>query len=281
MGIKHDLLAFYGLKWNPFLPDVPVEATHLLSHIDSFFFRVEHLVIDGGFALICGDPGTGKSVALRQLCARLSKIREIKVASYTRPQNNVGDFYRELGQHFGIEMSCSNRYHGFRSLREKWVAHIDTVLFKPVLLIDEAQEVPTPVLSEIRLLTSMDFDSRNLLAVVLAGDRRLTERFRAPDLVPLGSRIKARLNLEPLSQESLKEMMQTCLEAAGAPHLLTDGLIETLAEQSMGNLRTMMTMADELLSEALNRKQNRIDEQLFLNHYQAASMRNDRKRSRK
>ena len=59
--------AFYGLKWNPFAPDVPVEGLLRSKHLEHFAWRVEQLVGEGGFALITGDCGTGKSAALRLL----------------------------------------------------------------------------------------------------------------------------------------------------------------------------------------------------------------------
>ena len=67
------LLALYGLKWNPFAPDVPVEALHSTKRIESFCWRVEQLAGEGGFALITGAPGIGKSVTLRNLADRLAK----------------------------------------------------------------------------------------------------------------------------------------------------------------------------------------------------------------
>ena len=55
------LLALYGLKYNPFTPDVPTEALHIYPKLENFYWRIEHgLIGEGGFALLSGDPGTGR-----------------------------------------------------------------------------------------------------------------------------------------------------------------------------------------------------------------------------
>ena len=72
---------------------------------------------------------------------------------------------------------------------------------RQVLLIDEAQEMPTAVLNELRLLSSDRFDSRSLLTVVLAGDGRLVAKLGREELLPLGSRIRVRLPFEPVGCE--------------------------------------------------------------------------------
>jgi hypothetical protein len=56
-----------------------------------------------------------------------------------RPQSGLGDFYREMGMLFGVNLTPANPYGGFKALREKWRTHIKATLFRPVLLIDEAQ----------------------------------------------------------------------------------------------------------------------------------------------
>ena len=259
--------AFYGLKWNPFTQEVPVEGLYRTGRIESFCFRLESLVIDGGFAMVTGDPGTGKSAALRILAERLARMRDLTVGSLTRPQSGIGDFYREIGLLFGFSGSISNRWGAFKTLRERWESHIATTLFRPVLLIDEAQEMPTPVMSELRLLGSMSFDSRQILTVVLCGDERLPERLRKEDLLPLGSRIKTRLKIEPLSRDDLVEMMKARLEKAGNASLMTPGLIETLVEHAGGNPRSLLQTAEEIFAHAAATEVRQMDEKLFFDQY--------------
>ena len=67
MNNNKKLLALFGLKWNPFLPNIPTEELWYPPGADNFFFRMEHLVMEGGFAMVCGDPGLGKSKILQIL----------------------------------------------------------------------------------------------------------------------------------------------------------------------------------------------------------------------
>lgn len=172
---------------------------------------------EGGFALVTGDVGTGKSVTLR----------DVTVGTLTHPRSRVEDFYRELGELFGTTCTASNRWGGFTALREKWHAHIDATLMRPVLLIDEAQEMYPEVLSELRVLTSTCFDSRVILTVCSPGTR-LPEMFRREELVLLGSRMRVRMT----------------------------------HEYAAGNYRVLLTMAAEQLDAA--REQTTLDEMLYL-----------------
>jgi type II secretory pathway predicted ATPase ExeA len=258
------LLSLWGLKWNPFSPELPSEGLLVTPKIESFAWRVEQLVQEGGFALISGESGTGKSVALRIVALRLSALRDVVVGVLERPQSKTADFYRELGDVFSVKLSPSNRYGGFKALRERWKAHLASSRIKPVLLVDEAQEMAPDVLSELRILSSADFDATSLLTVVLSGDARLPELLRHPDLVPLGTRIRTRLNMDSASREELSELLSHSLSKAGNVSLMTAELMDALVDHSAGNYRLLMTMGGELLAYGMAHEVGQLDEKFYL-----------------
>lgn len=259
------LLAQYGLKWHPFSTEVPIEAIHVPAAVENFGWRIEQaLVREGGFAMIHGDPGSGKSVVMRLLAERLARLPDLTVGAIVHPQCNLADFYREMGDLFGVALRPHNRWGGFKVLREAWFAHLETTRRRAVLLIDEAQEMSPTVLSELRLMASARFDSHALLCVVLAGDARLPEKLRREELIPLGSRIRTRLVTEPASRDTLAACLRHLMSQAGNASLMTDGLIHTLCDHAVGNYRILTTMAAELLAVAAQRDLPQLDEKLYL-----------------
>ena len=243
-------LARFGLSANPFTPATPPGACHLPAGLLHVLNRCLHLVGQGGFALIIGESGTGKSALLRCLQARLQERNELILGVISRPQASVADFYRELGALFGVGLSPHNRWAGATVLRERWLAHWGTAHQRPVLLLDEAQEMHGAVLNELRFLATADLDAAALLTVVLAGDLRLLAKLQSPELLPLASRIRIHHRTGSATSDELTALLFHLLERAGNRTLMTPGLAATCVEHAGGNRRTLINLGAELLDAA-------------------------------
>lgn len=263
------ILTSYGLRFNPFDTDKPSSAIYRPERLNREVWRIENLVMDGGIAAVVGPPGSGKSAFLRHLSTHLGDIADVQLVCMNRPQSSLADFYRELGEGFNIELRISQRWGGFQSLRQKWAAHIQTTLFRPVLIVDEAQLMAPQTLTELRLLSSENFDSHKLLTIILAGDSKLTDKLTTRALLPLKGRIQPWIEFGNNSPQELENLLRYVLDAAGNPGLMTDALIALLAQQSCGNPRTMMQTAMELLFVAGEKNQDLLDESLYYDVYQS------------
>ena len=257
------MLALYNLKYNPFCQEVPVSALFVSPAVEHFCWRIENQLSEGGFALITGAPGSGKSATLRILAERLGNLCDVTVGVLTRPQAFVADFYRELGELFGVTLTPHNRWVGAKVLRQRWIAHIEASLYRPVLLIDEAQAMSAAALCELRMLASDQLDSRSILTVVLCGDERLTQKLQTDDLLPVASRVRCRLRYQPSESKALRECLCNHLQKAGNPRLIREPVIAALCEHAAGNCRVLMNMANDLLAAALHDEADQIDENLF------------------
>ena len=154
----------------------------------------------------------------------------------TRPSASVADFYHELADLFGITLAHNNRWVGFKGLRQHWRAHLGETRLRPLLLVDEAQELAHPVLTEMRLLASTEFDSR----------------------------IRQRLLITRCAPRELARLLDHLLEQAGNPALMTPGLKDTLVAHADGNPRALAIMADALLAAGAEHDREQLDEKLFL-----------------
>lgn len=263
-----DLKSAFSLKFNPFLSEIPPSAIYRRGEIKSLLWDIENLVIDGGMAMIIGETGLGKSMILRTIEKHLYEIPDVLVAELKRPQSSMRDFYPELGELFQMDLRPSNRWGSFKMLRERWTRHIKSSLFRPVLIIDEAQQMSAAVLTELRILSSEKLDSRKILTIILSGDQRLSENMALPDLLPLDGRIRVRHKLFPLSKDELIAMLRHVIQDAGNRNLMTDDLIALLAEHSCGNPRLMMHTADTLLTAAAQSSRTQLDESLYFEVFQ-------------
>lgn len=97
----------YGLSFHPFSSDIPIEAMTTGKQIDAFLFRVMQQLRDGGFVAVTGEPGTGKSAALRIVAHRLQALADTKVGIISRPQSSCSPSGRlVIPRRFGARLGA-------------------------------------------------------------------------------------------------------------------------------------------------------------------------------
>jgi type II secretory pathway predicted ATPase ExeA len=251
---------FFGLLRQPFTAELPTEALFASAPLQEALARLRFVIDQHGIGLITGEPGCGKSVALRALVASCEPATHkfIYLTAPRSPRGLLQLLCHALGLDpawFAVELQ--------RQVRDALI-RLDGHGVTPVLLCDEAQLAPVSVLDEIRLLTITAMDSRCPLAIVLSGHGSLRRRLALESLLPLAQRMTVATTLSGLSAAQTAEYIQHQLTWAGASRpLFTREVIELIAHYSRGIPRQINRLATAALLAAYAVQQPLVEEPAF------------------
>jgi general secretion pathway protein A len=237
----------------------------------------------GGFALLTGEVGTGKTTISRCLVDQLSDVTQ--VAFILNPtlssQELLATLCDELKiSYLRIDPSLKNLTD---KISEKLLINHENGI-STLLIIDEAQHLKPEVLEQLRLLTNLETNTKKLLQIVLIGQPELQQLLQRRDLRQLAQRITARYHLMPLTKQELKQYIQHRLTVADCVrpifdkgalnkiHQLSQGiprLINLLCHSSLllaynqndsvVNKKTVIAAADKALGENVTSKKGTVD----------------------
>ncbi len=229
--------------------------------------RFEWLLKSPGLGLLTGEPGVGKTAALRQLTRPLNPHRFLVLYLAETDFGRV-DIYRGLARALGVEPSY-RRAQLWRDIKLRVHELVDNRQVTPVWIIDEAQNLPAEFFRDFPAFLNFAFDSRDLLSVWLVGHPNLASMLERAPYAALASRIQARVALRPIiERERFAQLVIHGLKSAGCEHtLVSDTGMELLRQASKGLPRqasrllcTAMRLAvpkglnhlpDELLQQAI------------------------------
>lgn len=253
---------YWGLARKPFAnsPD-PAFVYHALG-FDEGFARLLYDVteIRGGLSLVTGDIGCGKTMLAHALADRLAgtphAVRVLRTPRLTPVQ-----LLRAVGEATGMDRPPRAKH----ALVEALAAHLaerHAAGDRPVLLVDEAQLVPRPLLEEIRLLTNFENRTDKHLHVVLLGQPELRARIAAEPQID--QRIGLRYHMAPLEPEEVAGYVRHRLTVAGAAErqIFDDEASGALAIRSQGIPRLVNNLATQALFVGALRRLSSIDAQL-------------------
>ena len=172
---------------------------------------------DECFAVVTGDTGTGKTTLCRALVEQSG--RTTVIALLLNPPQSEDDLLQDVLGEFGItsraDVADVPERQAMMNTIEDFLESLQPLGARGVLVVDEAQHLPIPVLEQVRLLANLTVEKRTLLQVVLVGQLTLTEVLRAPQLRHLDQRFSLRLELKPLSEAETSAYISHRLLVAG------------------------------------------------------------------
>jgi len=252
--------SFFGLTHAPFGKEV--KQLWDGGQIEGLKQQFNWLLQSPGIGLLTAEPGLGKTAALRQITRGLNPHQH---TVYYIAETDFGqlDFYRQMAILFGLTPSY-RRAQLWRDIKE-YVTHL--VLQKkvlPVLIIDEAQNLPSDFFRDFPSFLNFVFDSKDYLTVWLAGHPELAREIDRPANAALASRIQARFELKPVvEREAFKALLSYGFEEAGCSHhLLSDSAVEILRLSSKGNTRLLHGILVNALRIATDKKINHLPDDI-------------------
>ena len=250
--------AFYGLFEKPFSlsPD-----PRYLFFADGHREALAHLrygIDQGeGFIAVTGEVGTGKSTLCRALIEGLGEDTEL--AFLFNPPRSATELLQAIAHEFGL-VPAGHQRHGLNDQLNQFLVDRKQQGLRVLLIIDEAQNLDTDVLEEIRLLSNLETANSKLIQIVLLGQPELDRKLDSRELRPLRERFSVRWFLGPLSREEAEAYVAHRLQVAAGEKrdVFTPGALREIFRRSGGIPRRINLLADRCLLAGFGASEHQI-----------------------
>ena len=256
----------FGLNEAPF--SIAVNPRYLFMsqrHRDALAHLLYGVSGGGGFILLTGEVGTGKTTVNRCLLEQLPDTTDLAII--LNPALSAVELLATACDELKIDYP-----QGTESLKALTDALHRYLLDnhergrKTVLMIDEAQHLDFDVLEQIRLLTNLETNDEKLLQIILIGQPELTEKLSRPELRQLNQRITARYNLQPLNLQETTAYIRHRLEIAGlraGVSLFESSAVKQIHSLTRGIPRLINVLCDRALLGAYGQQRSRVNKKLI------------------
>jgi len=247
--------SFFGLNEKPF--SITPDPRYLYlgpRHAEALAHLLYGITESGGFIQLTGEVGTGKTTVVRSLLEQLPENTD--VALVLNPRLSPHEFLLTICDELDVEVQQRASMKSIVDALNERLLEAHAAGRRVVLIVDEAQNLSTEVLEQIRLLTNLETAKQKLLQIILIGQPELREVLARSDLRQLAQRITGRYHLEPLASQEVQAYVRHRLEVAGGRgQLFSAGALKVLHQRSDGIPRLVNVIADRALLGAWSREE--------------------------
>ena len=249
---------FFGMKFNPFDKELETGMFYPSADLAELNSRLKYLLENRGIFLLVGEPGSGKTSAVRKFADGLGttiyKLCYLSLTTLT-----VADFYSALTFMLGEE-PLNRKVDKFRQIQKSIMSLYYDQKILPVIIIDEVHMASTAVLDDLRMLFNFKMDSANPYALILVGQPLIRNKLALNMCLPLKQRIGIKYSMQGLTQQETLDYIKTRMQLAGVVNeVFTPEAVQAIHSSSQGFPRNINNLATHSLMYAAGAGKQNID----------------------
>ena len=250
---------YFGLQDSPFsIAPNPQYLYMSTRHREALAHLLYGVKSDGGFILLTGEVGTGKTTVCRCLLAQIPT--DVDIAMVLNPKQTAVELLATICDELHITYNPNASIKILVDRLNVFLLDSHRAGRKTILIIDEAQNLEVDVLEQLRLLTNLETNQRKLLQIILLGQPELLTLLGRQELRQLSQRVTARFHLDALNQQEVGEYIQHRLTVAGGNQtLFPPTSIRRIYQITAGIPRLINLVCDRALLGAYVENQPRVN----------------------
>ena len=255
----------FGLTFNPFDKDIEVDKLFLSHDLQELSSRLKYMLDSRGICLLTGEPGSGKTTALRKFATTLNPAL-YKPCYLPLTTLTINDFYQAVVGMLG-ETPAHKKIALFRQIQDCIQALYYEQRITPVFILDEIHMASTGILDDLRMLFSFKMDSANPFLLVLSGQPQIRNKLALNTCYPLKQRIRMKYSMQGLTEDETADYCRTRMKIAGArTDIFSPVALSAIHAASGGFLRNINNIATASLIYCASKHTDVVDEEVV---YQA------------